>query len=120
MATYRKYTAEFKRAVVERMSESRGRIRALSEELGIARTLLYRWQAQYAREGMSGLERSVGRQRRRERALSPAREMALLHQKIGEQQVMIDFLAAACKRVEALRSASDAPGAKASTPQSKA
>lgn len=118
MATHQKYTAEFKRAVVERMSASPRGVRALSEELGIARGLMYRWQEQYAREGMSGLERPPGRQRRkRMRALSPAQEIALLHQKIGEQQVMIDFLAGACKRVEALSPASNAPGGKASTPK---
>src|SRR5690348_9915620 len=118
MATHQKYTSEFKRAVVERMSASPRGVRALSEELGVARGLMYRWQEQYAREGMSGLERRPGRQRKK-RALSPAQEIALLHQKIGEQQVMIDFLAAACKRVEALSAASNAPGGKASTPKSE-
>ncbi len=118
MARHQKYTTEFKRAVVERMSASPRGVRALSEEMGLARGLMYRWQERYAREGMSGLERPPGRQRRT-RAPSPAQEIALLHQKIGEQQVMIDFLAAACKRVEALSPVGNASGGKASTPKSE-
>ena len=115
----RKHTAEYKAWVVQRLAKQEQSVTALSQELGISRGQIYRWQESYLRSGAAGLERRAGRPRlgleRPGRPLSPSEEISALRQKVGEQQLVIDFFRVACKRVEEPRRRSTAPGATAST-----
>lgn len=99
-----RYGPEFKLAVVERLLAGE-RPRTVAGELELPQRLLYEWRAAYRKEGAGGL-RMLGRPKR-----SPAgqprtavnfrdEQMAKLERKIGRQQLVIDFLQAALRRVE--------------------
>ena len=118
---HRSHTLEFKLAALARL-DSASDVQALARELDIERTLLCRWQRSYVQAGESGL-RSRGRPRPvlnlplsvAERsapgsaspsgsaALSdpaaPARQIAELERKIGQQQLELDFFRAALRHV---------------------
>jgi transposase len=103
---------------------------ALAEELGVRRTLLYRWRDAYRQKGMDAFPGHGGRppsvarnaegaRREAEDNLTAAqRRIAELERKIGQQQVELDFFQRALRQVGASRPISG-PGAKASTPSSK-
>ena len=50
---HRLYSDDFKRQAVARMTASPGEVPALADELGVTRTLLYRWRKQYAAQLVS-------------------------------------------------------------------
>ena len=123
----RGFTREFKLAALKRMAET-DNIFALAKELGIERKLLYCWRYAFEAGGEAGL-RGVGRPELAERAAAalaaspgaaapaePARRIAELERKIGEQQVAADFFRAALRHVGERRRPTGAPGKKASTP----
>jgi transposase-like protein len=60
MGTNRVLTPEFRLSIVKRIQKGET-VRALSQELKIRRTLLYRWCDTYRREGRAGPERGTGR-----------------------------------------------------------
>ncbi len=124
----RSFTRDFKLAALKRMAET-DNIHALAEELGIERKLLYCWRYAFEVGGEAGLRRAgrPGLADRAEAALAvsageaaavsdPARKIAELERKIGEQQVALDFFRAALRHVGKRRRSNDAPGGKASTP----
>ena len=96
---------------------------ALSRELGVRRSLLYRWREAYRKEGVSGF-RPIGRSARSQ--VSPEKQAAgaeariqELERKVGRQAMVIDFLRRAFKRVEELRQPSKGDGGTASMERSK-
>ncbi len=101
-------------------------VSALHRELGIKRSVLYRWRDRYRADGEAGLNRRVGRPPRQLGEARAARQgrtpeqaaaerIAALERKIGQQALEVDFLKGAFKRVKELRQSNSARGAKAST-----
>ena len=96
---------------------------ALSRELGVRRSLLYRWQEAYRKEGIAGF-RPIGRVPRSQahpekQAAAAAVRIHELERKIGHQAMVIDFLRRAFQRVEELRRPSKGHGGTASMERSK-
>jgi len=100
---------------------------ALAEELGVRRTILYRWRDAYrlkgahAFPGRGGRPPKAAREAGQETAdglASAQKRIAELERKIGQQQVELDFFRRALRQVGASRPNSGF-GAKASTPSSK-
>lgn len=110
-----RYTAEFKAYLLQEIAKREKPIQTIAAEAKVHRGSLYRWQAAFLASGTPGLERSVGRPRGGQRPLGPAEEVRRLREKIGEQQMVIDFLAQACKRVGASTQPNSGNGGKPST-----
>lgn len=121
----RSFTREFKLAVLRRMAET-DNIVALARELNIERKLLYCWRERYAGGGAAALRRA-GRPSAAElgsetmepaaavAASDPARQIAALERKVGQQQCELDFFRAALRHVRAPRRSNGGPGGPAST-----
>lgn len=124
------FSRELKLEVAKRMARGESPT-ALSGELMIPRSMLYRWRDEYREEGSKAFRRKAGRppktspQIERARAeaageLAAAQQrIAELERKIGQQQVDLDFFRLALRQVEADRAKTNACGAKASTRSSK-
>ena len=103
---------------------------ALAEELGVRRTILYRWRDTYRAKGAEAFPGRTGRPPKPPPGSAGARvraagdlaaaekRIAELERKIGQQQVELDFFQRALRQVGASRAIS-VPGAKASTPSSR-
>lgn len=113
-----RYELEFQAWVLQRIAAREKTIKALAAETGVSRSGLYRWMERFREGGMEGLSRPPGRPRRDRRPAGPEEEVRLLRQKVGEQQMVIDFLAEACKRVGASTQPLNGSGAKSSTRRS--
>jgi transposase-like protein len=107
---------------------------ALSRELGIKRTILYRWRDAVRDGGEEALRDGPGRPNGVEKAAmvlarGPAarardldearRQIVELERKVGEQQVALDFFRGALQRIEASRQPSDGAGVTGSSPRSR-
>lgn len=129
----RRFGRVFKLEVVRRMQAGESGT-ALSRELGIKRTILYRWRDALRDGGEEALRDGPGRPNRIEKAemalaRGPAarardlaearRQIAELERKVGEQQVALDFFKGALQRIEASRQPSDGDGATRSSPRSR-
>jgi transposase-like protein len=126
----RAFSRAYKLRVVKRM-EAGESSSALSAELDVKRTLLYRWRDTVRREGEQAFARKAGRPTKREllqRKYGPGeetelaearRKIAELERKIGQQQVDLDFFKQALRHVEAPRRRNSARGATASSPASR-
>lgn len=129
----RRFGRAFKLEVVRRMHGGESGT-ALSRELGIKRTILYRWRDALRDGGEEALRDGPGRPNRAEEAamamargpaarardLAEARhQIAELERKVGEQQVALDFFKGALQRIEASRQPSDGNGATGSSPRSR-
>jgi transposase len=119
----RVFDSDFKEKVATRILNGE-RVTSLHHELGIKRSVLYRWRDAYRKEGRAAFQRSVGRPpgtpRRPKAAETPegaaAQRIAELERKIGQQALDIDFLQRAFKRVnESRRTSSEAGGAASTT-----
>jgi transposase-like protein len=132
-ATGRSHSRAFKLAAVERM-EAGENVSALSRELDVKRTLLYRWRDQYRSGGEMRLRGRRGRPPRAESAamagakaatgedaalVEARRRIAELERKVGQQQLDLDFFRQALRHFEGSRRANSAPGGTASSPSSK-
>ena len=125
----RTFTAEFRIEVAQRIRD-RESVSALSQELSIKRSVLYRWRDAFLKDGDAGLRRTAGRppgqggQKQLLPSATPldrAQQRILeLERKVGQQELENDFLRRAFKRVEELRRPKPDSGATASTPKSKA
>jgi transposase len=120
MGTNRVFTPEFRLSIVKRIQKGET-VRALSQELKIRRTLLYRWCDSYRREGRAGLERGTGRPPRFRNRMAPGKrradsaeiarnKIAELERRLGRMALENDFLKRAFQRVKEAHSASNAPG----------
>lgn len=126
--TNRVFSPEFKLSVAQRIAGGDS-VSAVHHELGIKRSVLYRWRDAYLKEGAAGLSRRVGRPpgtptvHRVPRASTStedaaAAKIAELERKVGQQALHIDFLLGAFKRVKELRQRSTECGGTASTERS--
>lgn len=127
--TDRVFSREFKIAAAQRIVSGES-VSALFHELGIKRSILYRWRDAYLKEGAAGLSRPRGRPPG-VLAVRPgkpgsgssaeeaaAEKIAVLERKIGQQALEIDFLQRAFKRVKELHQQSSKAGGTVSTERS--
>jgi len=129
----RRFGRAFKLGVVRRMAAGESGT-ALSRELGIKRTILYRWRDAVRDGGEEALRDGPGRPNGVEKAAmvlarGPAarardldearRQIVELERKVGEQQVALDFFRGALQRIEASRQPSDGAGVTGSSPRSR-
>jgi transposase len=113
------YSFEFKKAAVERAQTARS-IPALSKELGVHNCQIYRWLKIYEEQGEEGLEAHgrTGRPSRTPEApelADPQKRIAELERKVGRQEVDLDFLKRAFKRVKESQPNNSGSGATASS-----
>ncbi len=126
----RSFSRDVKLQAVQRM-ESGESSSSLSAELGVKRTMLYRWRDVVRRDGEKafpghGGRRSTAELRAREHGAEGATELgqarrriAELERKIGQQQLDLDFFRQALRHIEAARQQNNARGVTASSPTSR-
>jgi transposase len=129
----RVFSREFKLKVIERLDAGESGT-ALGRELGIKRTILYRWRDSYRAGGALAVRERRGRPPKAEalamaQARGPAarisdlaearRQITELQRKVGQQQVELDFFKQALRHIEVSRRPNDRAGATASTPSSR-
>jgi transposase-like protein len=129
----RRFGRAFKLEVVGRMLAGESGT-GLSRELGIKRTILYRWRDAVREGGEEALRDGAGRPSGVEKAamalargpaarardLSEARRQIVdLERKVGEQQVALDFFRGALQRIKASGQPSDGNGVTGSSPRSR-
>ena len=114
----RVFRVEFRIAVARRILKGES-VSALSNELKIKRSVLYRWRDAYRDQGAAGLSRPIGRPPGATgRSVSTAsagvvaadRKIAELERRLGRMALENDFLKRAFKRVKEARSKSNADG----------
>lgn len=126
----RRHERSLKILIVRRI-EGGESVASLSSEYGIKAHILYRWRNAVRAGGEVAL-RDTGRPRRAVAGLiaqdgggeirdlgAAQRQIEALQRKIGEQQMALDFLGGALRRIEASRRPSDGPGETTSTPRSR-
>jgi len=135
----RQFSPEFKLTAVKRLLAGENGV-TLSAEVGINRSLLYRWLNHYRQHGESGLARKVGRPAKNPCSALPtqvrtdqqpateaeavrlveqqAERIAELERLMGRQAMDIDFLTRAFKRINESRQHSTHNGETASTGRS--
>lgn len=101
---YVKYTREFRETALRRLGLAPN-VAQLCRELGISRQLLYSWREAQHRE--QDKHRQGAEQRLREENLQ-------LKKALAKKTLEVDFLKAACAKVEALRQANTGSGETAS------
>lgn len=120
MAESRVFTPEFRVSTAERLLNGESGS-ALSSELQIKRSVLYRWRDRYRKEGAEGLNRPRGRPPgsvvKAGGAKKPApgpgaadTKIADLERRLGQLALENDFLRRAFKRVKEAHSKNNAPG----------
>jgi transposase-like protein len=115
----RSYEVEFKEAAVGRMLRGENVVR-LSAELGVRRSVLYRWRDTYRAEGRAGLERRQGRPRPGQEIVKLDRDpsadrIAELERLVGKQAAELDFFGRAFNALKPAIPNSDARNASGST-----
>jgi transposase-like protein len=101
---YVKYAKEFRETALRRLAVS-ANVAQLCRELGISRQLLYSWREGQQREQQKHSRTAAERLREENLQLKKA---------LARKTLEVDFLKAACEKVEALRQASTGSGAMAS------
>jgi transposase-like protein len=126
----RSFSRDVKLRAVARM-ESGESSSSLSAELGVKRTMLYRWRDIVRRDGEKAFPGHGGRRSKADRLacehgaegateLAQARrKIAELERKVGQQQLDLDFFRQALRHIEAAQRQSSARGATASSPTSR-
>jgi transposase len=118
MAGARVFRVEYRIAVARRILNGES-VSALSNELKIKRSVLYRWRDAYRDQGAAGLSRPKGRPAgATTKATSTAsaglvaadQKIAELERRLGRMALENDFLRRAFKRVREARSKSSALG----------
>lgn len=119
----RRYSAEFKKAAVDRMA-TYGNVKALADELGIRRKFLYQWRDQLRRLGVAALARGPGRPKgpTKKAGKPPAAvinpdqaRIAELERLLGRKQLEVDFFMQAFEHVRGATASNTTSGAKRST-----
>jgi transposase-like protein len=110
--TKKKYPKALREMAMERL-KSCGNVTALSKELGVHRTLLYKWRERMeAREGKEGGPAvDLGEKRL-------LAENGELKRMLAEKTLEVDFFKGALQKIEARRQSKAESGAKASTTKS--
>lgn len=101
---YRKFSKEFRDSALRRLALTPN-VSQLCRELGISRQLLYSWRETQQRDQQ---KQSQGAEQRLRQ------ENAQLKKALVKKTLEVDFLKAACEKVEALRRANTGSGAMAS------
>ena len=101
---YPKFSKEFRESALRRLAVT-ANVSELCRELGISRQLLYGWRESQHREQQKQSQSAA--QRLRE-------ENAQLKKALAKKTLEVDFLKAACGKVEAQRQASTSSGETAS------
>jgi transposase-like protein len=99
-----KYTKEFRETALRRLALSPN-VAQLCRELGISRQLLYSWRDGQRREQQKQSQTATDRLRQENLQLKKA---------LAKKTLEVDFLKAACAKVEALSQVSTGTGAMAS------
>ena len=116
----REHAIEFKEAAAQRLLAGESGT-ALSRELDVRRSVLYRWRDAYRAEGMGGLSRQRGRPGpgRRPPPKIPIdgrdQRIAELERLLGKQAAELDFFARAFRARNLANPGPDAPIASTST-----
>ena len=106
--TKKKYTKATREMAIERL-KSCGNVVALSKELGIHRTLLYKWRERMeTRENKENPRVEAPERRLRE-------EISELKRVLAEKTLEVDFFRGALQKIEARRQNKAKSGVKAST-----
>jgi predicted RNase H-like nuclease (RuvC/YqgF family) len=105
---YFKYSKEFRESALRRLALAPN-VAQLCRGLGISRQLLHQWKVGQQREQQKHSRSTEYRLRR---------ENAELQKALGRKTLEVDFLKAACEKVEALRQAGTGSGETASGKQS--
>ena len=123
----RTFTPEFRVEVARRIEQGES-VSKLYHELGIKRSVLYRWRDAYRKQGPAGLARAAGRPPGVPNPATPRpgvsaeealrQQVAGLERKVGQQAVQLDFFKRAFRRVKESSQASTHAGATASTRRS--
>lgn len=123
----RKFSPEFRIAAAQRMLAGES-VTKLHRELGVKRSVLYRWRDAFRDHGEAGLARGRGRPPGVPRPAPPPgaseaeqlrAQVAALERKVGQQAMYLDFFKRAFARVKAESSQQrDGAGATASTGRS--
>lgn len=99
----RQHSPEFRVEIVERMLAGEN-VKALSQQHGLARSVMYRWRDAYRRQGAAGLaevEKPPGKRAPADDSEQRLRErIAELERTIGRQAVDIDFFKGVFKRLK--------------------
>jgi transposase len=106
----KKYPKALREMAMERLKDCRN-VTALSKELGVHRTLLYKWRERGKGEG-SG-DPAVESRERKLRG-----EIAELQRVLAEKALEVDFFKGALQKIEARRQNKAGSGEKASTTKS--
>jgi putative transposase len=104
-----RYSRKFRRRAVERMNACENIVR-LSRDLGVCRTLLYKWRYQLEPENAEG---AASTKNSRESTLR--RGITKLKRLLADKTVEVDFFRGALQKAEARRQRNENSGAKAST-----
>jgi transposase-like protein len=107
-----KYPRAFREGAVERM-KSCDSVLELARELGVHRTVLYRW-----RDQLAPLYRAEWRKAEETGESRLERENRLLKQALAEKTLEVDFFKGALQKVAARRQHNSKPGGTASTTKS--
>ncbi len=112
----RAYSQEFKLRALARFERAEN-VCELAQELGIDRTMLYRWERQFRAGGEAALKRRGRPSRSVEliAAIEAPDRIAELERTIGRQQVELDFFRAALQQVRGPRRRNGGPGDPTST-----
>ena len=114
MTTKKKPRKKYSRALREKAMEqlkSCGNVTVLSKELGIHRTLLYKW-----RQRMEARERGPRVDPTAKKLLAENRELKRV---LAEKTLEVDFFRGALQKIEARRQSQAGSGVKASTTKSE-
>jgi transposase len=120
------FSQEFRVQVVERIMQGES-VTKLERELGVKRSLLYRWRDAYRKKGAAGLDRKAGRPPGVSNPTPQAvvsveeslrEQVAALERKVGQQALQLDFFQRAFKRVKESMRANRSAGATASISRS--
>ena len=101
---YQKYSKEFRESALRRLALAPN-VAQLCRELGVSRQLLYQWRDTAQREQQEQFQDAERRLRQ---------ENAQLRKALVRRTLEVDFLKAACAKVEALRRTATGSGATAS------
>lgn len=106
-----KYPKTFREKALERMKSCEN-VSALAKELGIKRSLLYKWRDQIEAIDSPDESAATGREERLRG------EIGKLKRVLAEKTLEVDFFKGALHKVEARRQSKGSSGAKASTTKS--
>ena len=122
-AERKRYSAEFKKAAVDRMA-THGNVQALADELGIRRKFLYHWRDQLRKLGIAALARGPGRPKGPTKKVEKApvavvnadkARIAELERLLGRKQLEVDFFKQAFEHVRGTTASNTTSGAKVFT-----